>query len=282
MASRDAALTLQLSYWGGLGDVIGHIHGFSCYKSLDLMAQDDKALVFLVSHNPAAREFFLWHPKRSQIEVHEIGFRPDWLDPDVRFKLGFTAATDCDHVRGLQDVNFYPSKADLKIIEHLNTIGRYVVFAPSAGAVERYIPKGIVEDAADLARKMGFKAVVIGKSYTPTFVGMDSAHMRSEMLVNESPNVIDLTNQLTAPGSMKVIQSAAGVFSSHSFACQASFHLNRPTFLVYDQYTHENCQPKDGKSCSAYLFGVDRRGNDHMWFHDYGSIRFKAFLEALK
>lgn len=269
----------RLEYWGGLGDIINHVFWLPCYQALDTLGPLDRAKIVISSHNPHAKEIFLWHPKRAFMEIEDIGFHSCFLNEDWRMAHGLPEKHECAHSYPFTKTVFFPSPDDRVLMDQVLSRGRYVVFSPSAGEIHRNIPIAHVEDAVWRTVRRGFTAVLVGRNYrhnylseTPPPGSLDRVELR--------PNapVLDLVDKLTVPAVLELVRTSSGVFCCHSSIVLCGWHMNRPVFLLYDSRVKENYFT--GKF-EGYSFGAGRLGNFHGHFDEYSASRMEEWLDGL-
>lgn len=267
----------RAEWWGGLGDVINHIYWLSCYKDLEIQKEGRKTVVIISCHNPHAIELLKWHPNAEKMTIFNVGFIPSIKSPEWRVEKGLSKDC-CTHrpaPRG--SLTFYPSKEDLDLLSSVGDLSKVVVLAPTAGTPERNIPAGI---AASIERD------TIGAGFTPLFIGKTYKHHSSARGVDSTveikpsrPESISLFGKLSVPGTAELLKRVAGAVCTHSSMALLSWHLNKRTFLVYNEFVKKTYVPLGP---GGYLFGLPRPGNDGAEFSEYSSERYKKFLEGLR
>lgn len=264
-------------WWGGLGDVINHIHWLSCYKDLENLNEGKKALLVISCHNPHAVELVKWHPNLDKMTILNVGFIPSIKNQDWRVEKGLSK--DCCVHRSMErgSLTFYPSKEDMEVISSLPDIGNMMVLSPTAGTPERNIPAGIVSSIERDTVDAGFVPVLIGKAYKHHSV---SKGINSTVEVRPShPKTVNLFGKLSVPGTAELLKRVAGSVCTHSSMALLSWHLNKKTFLVYNEAVKKVYVPLGP---GGYLFGLPRPGNDGLEFSEYSSERYKKFLEGIR
>lgn len=275
-------------YWGGLGDIINHIYWLPCYQALMTMPKWERACIVVSSHNPHAKELWLWHPKARQITVCDVGFHCSFQDPNSRDPLGLRR-DGCRHDFPFTPVEFYPPKKDLETLSlKVDSVasggGKYVVFATSSAEKDKFVPEEIVKDAARRTIQAGFTIVVVGKNYIHHNYGIPrpTETWRTETRLWEDPKIVDLVDQLTVPGVMKTVQGAAGIFTAHSACCMAAYHMKKPTFVLYNEHAKKTYLPKPGENWQGYFHGAGNPGCDNAWYPEYTGERMDRWLAGLK
>lgn len=262
---------------GGLGDILNHLHWLSCYRGLDDLKPGERAFVMCSSHNAAVKELFDWHPKAAQLDLCAPGFLCGLFDPHWRIANGLPPAGCSDH-RGplVGPVTYYPSPDDLSQLELIAKGTPYVVFALTAGTPERTIPVDMAQSAAAAAIKLGLRVVQVGRSYSRR----EGPHVdRVELKLHPNPSVVDMIDKLSVPGTARLVEGAAGVFSCHSSICLLSWSVGRPTFLVYGDHARDVLVPLGPY---GYLNGIQRSDGDAMHFAGYTPERMSRWLTKLK
>jgi ADP-heptose:LPS heptosyltransferase len=258
-------------FGAGLGDVITLIYNSDRYTRLDHLKPKEKAMIVLMSHNPHSKELFLWHPKASQFDIHDVGFWWPWEDQQKRAQHGLPPAQPL-HLTPQGSVKFYPSPEDFKVLDTLTSFP-YIVVNTAAGGVDRNIPKHIYDDAVrticeDGQRNHEFRAVVVGRRYSP--------EKRTEHDFIPRPGLVNLIDRLTVPGTIELIARSRGVFCCHSAICLIAWYLKKPVFLTYPKEVGER---EFGKPPHQYTLGKDWPTTIHLEFDKYSNREMKRFLE---
>lgn len=270
--------TRYMEVWGGLGDVFNHFFWLPCYTGLDFLKPSDKAFVVCASHNSCTYELFAWHPNAPRITVCDIGFIHEMKGKEKRGKMGLPL--DCDHDWPIKKkAEFYPPQEDLTLIENVKRYGKYVVFALTASDHGRSISKEIGDAAASRAAANGFNVVVTGRNYKRDVETLPKECIREERRLNPIPGVMDLIDKLTVPGTAKLCEGAAGVFTSHSALCMLAWHLKKPTYVLYDAFAKETYFTK---KFEGYSFGAGYPGNAHGAFNEWNSDLMDRWLDGIK
>lgn len=269
---------LYFEYGGGLGDVVNHVFWHSCYRYIEELGPEDKARVVLLSHNPYAKEFFLWHPKRHLLEIENLGYTHKGNDPDWRKEKGLPVPPKCDHPHSSAQIRFYPSPDDSEWIKMALNHTPYVIFSVSAGQQDRTIPVGIVDNATRRAFAKGFKPVFVGRNYVHHWNGCSTPPVPKRKEVEPNSLALNLIDRVSVPGVLELIRNAAGVFACHSSMCLASWHLNRPVFVLYEKNTKERYFSGE---FVGYSFGAGRPDGDHGLFEEYTGEKMDNWLDKL-
>jgi len=269
--------TRYAEFTGGLGDVFNHIYWLPCYSDLEALSQKDRAFILLSNHNSSAWELFAWHRNAHRMVVANIGFLPNIKDPACRKELGLP--DDCDHDWPIKNtVHFYPCDEDLAILEAVVKGGRYIVFALTASDLIRSIPKATGEDAARRAIQKGYRIVVTGRNYKRDVFGLPKEVMRLETRLDLQDGIVDVIDRLTVPGTARLVEGAAGVFTSHSALCMLAWHQKKPTFVLYDELSQKLYFTK---KYEGYSFGAGEPGNGHTRIDQYTGEIFERFLNGI-
>lgn len=266
-----------MEWWGGLGDVINHIHWLPCYASLH--EGNPPAAVLVSSHNNHVIELLQHHPEAERLIVVNLGFHVDFPKPEWRAQHGLKPMA-CEHsLPGPRPVQYYPHPTDINIIDGLFMMNRrFVVFHESAGQSDRAVPDPLMDKMENMVLAAGLTPVFVGRDYIHRFAdGAKIEKLRSETRPRHSAS-IDLTNMLTVPGVAALVASAAGTVTSHSSVCLMAWHQNRPNFLLYNDAIKRNYVPR---GMVGYMFGAGRPENDHMEFSEFTFQRFGKWLDGI-
>lgn len=266
-------------FLGGMGDVINRMHQCDWYVSLPRLSEGTKVVVAFMSHNPAGLDFFRWIPSRARITVLNMGFTEKWKDPEWRVVRGLPATNF--HPYAIGRVDYHPSPEDEKELDQLHRIGTYVAFVASAGTPERNFKPDLRERMVDRCLEKGYKVVSVGGNYQRRMFDGQRDCLGSrpfEERFVDRIGVHQLVDKLSAAGSVKVLERAAGAVVTHTALCLAAWYVRTPTFLLYNADVKRIYVPLGFK---GYLFGAARPGNDHMEFSEYADVRLTRFLENL-
>jgi hypothetical protein len=267
---------MYMEFVGGLGDVINRFHQCEWYESLARLGNDETATVVLMSHNPHVKELFLWNPKVDRIKIIDIGFDGLLFDPAWRVKMGLPQEAPFAP-KTVDKIEYYPSPADLPLIEEAKALGPYVAFSMSAGTNgSRDIPPDAAEAAADIAISNGFKVVTLGRGYSHNFSNGIPVMTHREKRLTPRAGVVDFIDLLTVPGCAKIVENASFVLTAHSSVCLMSWYMGKRTFLSYDEFVESVYVPLGNE---GYLFGRGRPGNDSMMHADFTRERFERFIK---
>lgn len=257
-------------FGAGLGDVITLIHHSPRYNILETLAPNDQAMIVIMSNNPHTKEIFSWHPKAKQFDIRDVGFWWPWEDEEKRKEHKLPPAQPLLLTRQ-KEVKFYPSPEDLDVLKSLGS-APYIVINVAAGGVDRNIPVDICEDAVGAIvergqREFGFRAVVIGRKYN---VGK-----RVEYKFPPRPGLIDLTDQLSVPGTIELVARSRGVLCCHSAICLIAWYAKKPVFLVYPQHVKDR---EFNRPAHQYTFGKDFSTTRHVEFSEYKRAIFERWI----
>lgn len=257
-------------FGAGLGDVITLIYNSDRYTRLEHLKPHQKAMIVLMSHNPHAKELFLWHPKASQFDIRDLGFWWPSEDKEKRSQHNLPPAQPL-HLFPQGSVKFYPSPQDFKVLDTLSSFP-YIVINTAAGGVDRNIPQDIYEDAIkticdDGQKEHGFRAVVVGRKYNTS--------NRVEHDFVPRPGLINLIDKLTVPGTIELVARSRGVFCCHSAICLISWYLKKPVFLTYPKHVWER---EFKKPPHQYTLGKDWPTTIHLEFEKYTNQQIRRFI----
>lgn len=269
----------QLEFGGGLGDVLRQLYFRGTYNVLRDMEPDATADVFLITHNPFAKELFAWHPNRDRITVHDLGYWSPAQDAEMRARHGMPApGMNFRYGERDSELTFYPSPDDLAVLEPL--LGtRYLVVAPSAGTPDRFIPRDLLVDSLlpTLRAACDLQLVMIGRSYERPLD--DRSDWRQEYEWADQPGIVNAVDRLSVPGTAMLIQNAAGVVTAHSSPCLLAWIENKPEFLLYPRTVLDAHAP-DGLP-DDWLFGLHRRNTVATTFDGYTADHVRRFVSVL-
>ncbi|MCI0528777.1 MAG: hypothetical protein L0Y56_15165 [Nitrospira sp.] len=260
-------------FGAGLGDVITLIYNSERYNILEKLAPDERAMVILMSHNPHAKELFLWHPKAKQIEIRDVGFWWPSEDKKKRAEHHLPPAQPLHLIRQ-ESVKFYPSPEDYAILETLKSFP-YVVMNAAAGGIDRNIPEDICEDISQGItgsgqRDFGLRMVVVGRTY--------NAGKRKERKFIPRGGLIDMVDRLTVPGTIELIARSRGVVCCHSAICLIAWYLKKPVFLLYPNDVKER---EFNRPAHQYTIGKDFPTTIHLEFDDYKRAILDRFINLV-
>lgn len=262
---------------GGLGDVLHNLHHMDKYSSLMSLGPKERRLIVVMSHNPHAKELFLWHPKAKQLDVVYIGYRAPW-GPEQRKKLGLPEPM-IDHHRVPTPIEYYPSPEDRAPLAQLCRM-KYVAFClTGSNNNDRDIPLPFAEKAADEALKMGLEVVILGRNYR-TIAMHGTARVEwphVEPQLKPRAGLTSMVDRLTVPGTCRALAMAEAVFCAHSALCLASWWLRRPTFVVYNEG-----QSHLFKHPLGYAFGRDFPETRHKSHTQFTIEQFREWLGRVK
>jgi hypothetical protein len=261
-----------LTLCGGLGDAIIVLHESTGYEDLERLGPDDRARVYVISHNPYVAELFRWHPRAAQIEVCVARhFFLNFFDADERRRAGLPPEPiDPNPGRTRAPVRFWPSPDDERILSEL-PVEPFVAVAPSASGMEienRNLPDALLIQSLAIARTMRIPAVILGRTY-------QGPHAQKKPPVRPSgAGILDLTDRLSVPGTFEVVKRAGAVLSAHSCLTILSWFERKPLFLAYPpQYKfHDFDHP------SPFGFGKDYPETTRMLFSEFRPSKFATFL----
>lgn len=221
-----------LEYGGGLGDIFTQLYHRGSYNLLQQLQPGDTADVYLVTHNPYARELFTLHPKANQLTVHDLGYWPPADDAAMRRIHQMPPAGMNGRLPSMPPaITFYPTSHDAVALD--TVVGtRYVVVAPSAGTADRFIPCELL--AAHILPGLvarGLTPVLVGRTYDRAV--HDPAIARQEFTHPDYPGVLNFVDRLSVPGTAALLQQATGVVTAHSALCLLGWLEHTPMLLLY-------------------------------------------------
>lgn len=258
-------------FGGGLGDVITLIHWSDRYNRLSELQEGERALIVLMSHNPHAKEIFLWHPKASRFDIRDLGFWWPWEDVQKRSVYGLGPAQPLV-LKKQEKVEFYPSPEDRAFLETLDSFP-YIVISAGAGGNDRNLPRPVYEDIAQAIcekghREYGFRAVIIGRTY--------NSQARQEPQFIPRGSLINAVDRLSVPGMIELLARSSGVVCCFSAVCLAAWYLAKPVFLAYPTDVRDR---EFFKPAHQYTFGKDFPTTMHLTFHSYARKEINTFIE---
>lgn len=265
-----------IQFVGGIGDALLHCYQTDDYIFLDTL-QEPVHVDFVVG-NPHLNEFVQWHPNRHLIRVtqHDLEFPINselltrWQIPTDHRKYKSFGEVAPKVV--IDQVRWYPRPSDMSIIERVRSGKPYVVFQLGAGHPTRNIPMEIAIAAAHACREAGLDVVQIGATYNITAKIMPCT--REELSLHGVQH-INLIDQLSIPGSLQIIDAAAGVFCPHSSSLVESWLRRKPVYCVYpfnmSTYVADLSQDKHRRFGFGFLYPECWRSSFQHW--DTGAFR---------
>lgn len=258
-------------FGGGLGDILNGVFLTDQYVNLDSLQLHERAKVCVASHNPFAKELFLWHPKRDRIDLMDVGY---WLpgdDEKNRARLGLPTNR---HVtlrpNPHPNVTFYPSPEDLPKIHHTKELGKYIVFSTVAGEPFRDIPLSLAEAAINLCIEAGFKVILVGRNY--------DRFGRKEHRFSPRNGLVDMIDLLTVPGTAALLVGSSGVFCCFSSIAILAWGLRKRTMLLYPP---ETTKAYIGPISNPWTWGIFFETTVHMEFSDYTPGHLSRWISLL-
>ena len=265
-----------LEFGGGLGDIFDQLYYRGAYNILRDLESQDTANVLLVTHNPHAKELFEWHPKRMQFEVQALGY---WLvedDTRIRAERGLPPAGSNGFLPVRDSViEYHPNPEDRKLLKKHVQGKRCIVLSPGAGTQDRTIPwellrEEIIPRLLEVADR--FQLVAVGRNY--------DRHGRTEYDFSEVPGVLDLTDQLSVPGTAWLVARASGLLTSHSALNLLGWNERVPQLLLYPQNVLDRHCP-NGKY-DQWMRGANRSDTVHCLFSEYTPEHMTQFIRNLR
>lgn len=255
-----------VEFGAGFGDVVTLMYTSDRYNSLEHIGDEDVTVV-LMCHNPFVRELFQWHPNADRLKIMDLGFW--WPKEDAERRAFHKLPPAQPFVYQVQkSCRFYPSPEDIGILQYLYSLNGYVLINASAGGLDRNIPSHLCERSIDVFLEAGYTVVVIGRTY---------GENRAEVKIADRPNVVNLIDCLSIPGTALAIEKASGVFCCHSSVSLLSWHLRRPVFLLYP----EDVKKRDFHSVHQYTIGKDFPTTMHMEFSEYSVEKARRFISIM-
>lgn len=264
---------------GGLGDVLHCLHTTDRYTGLMDLGPKDRRLVVLMSHNPHAQELFEWHPKRGQFDVLYLGYRAPW-GPEQRKANGIPEPMLSHSRWPVTPLDYYPGPADRAPLEDLGR-RKYIAFClTGSNNNNRDIPTGIADLAANVAIKMGYEVVVLGRTYRTNAMHGNAtvAWNHVEPQLKPRKGLISMVDKLSVPGTLRAIAMADGVFCAHSALCLASWWVRRPVYVLYEHGYGQNLFAHS----AGYTFGRDFPETRHGLYTDWTEARFREWMTYVK
>lgn len=261
---------------GGLGDLLNFAYWTDAYSWLESLGEGDVGGVLLFVHNPHADELFRWHRNRDRITLVSLGWRPELTDAAWRAREGLPWPRPEPLHRAQRALSFYPSPEDGPALAEAAARAPYVVLAASAGTPDRNLPAAVGSDLAAEAGRRGLSVAAIGRNYAHRGAW---GGRRVEPAPPAGPNVLDLIDRLSVPGTARLIEGAAGVVCSHSSMCLLSWHIGRPVFVAYDEYALRTLLPLGAVN---YMFGISRTDCAHAFMADYRREQLAEWLDAAR
>jgi ADP-heptose:LPS heptosyltransferase len=255
-------------FGGGLGDVFLRIFCEGEYRAIERLKPEDRARISLITVNSFADELFEWHAKRDQLDVT---LYPHWQpDEDRQKRTQYNLPPKskvCHPPHNDEPVEFYPAPSDLEILDELKD-RTYFVLAASAGLESRIFPDSIVAMICREAANLHLDIVAVGRNYP-------RGESRYEPEIPPGDHSIDLIDQLSVPGTAKLIEGAAGVICSHSALCHLAWFRSKPVLLLYPEQVYEEhiAAPRNG-----YTRGLDRPTTRHALFDHCTPRLVRGFL----
>ena len=220
-----------LTLCGGLGDAFIVLHESTGYEDLERLGPDERARVYVISHNPFVPEVFRWHPRAAQIDVFPARhFFLDYADPAERARAGIPPEPiDPNPGRPRGPVRFWPSPEDRETIEKELPRGPFLAVAPTSSGVEiedRNIPARVLEAALAEARRQSIPFVLLGRTY-------QGPHAPKAAPARPSgPGVVDLTDRLSVPGTAEAVKRCGAILTAHSALLILAWYERKPNFAV--------------------------------------------------
>jgi hypothetical protein len=262
-----------LTLTGGLGDAFIAMHETDGYDALNRLRPDERARVYIISHNPFVPEIFHWHPYATQIDVFTSShFFLNFTDPAERARGGIPPEPiDPAPTRPRTPVQFWPSPKDFEVLELSLPREPYLVVAPTASGMEienRNLPLSILTTALAHARIRRIPAVLVGRTYNGPHAPKAAPPRPS------GPGIVDLTDRLSVPGTVEVVKRARAILSAHSCMLLVAWYERLPNFLALPP----KYEWHDFLHTSPFGFGKDYPESTRVLFENYRPQMFADFL----
>ena len=272
--SRSAHYIARLG--GGIGDTIN----WFCKNEPSLMhvasVAENKILISCNSHNQFSTELFKLLPYQSKFiifdpenefnnEQEKEYFNKLTSDEKKAFRLElenrFIQKHQIKNVRNFVKVidnNFYnlhPTSNDLNIINKIVADKRpFVVLAPGASTQRNTIPNCNLQFIVNNIDLSKYNVVMIGKTNS----NIKFANHHSNVRCDDLHGVIDLIDQLTIHGTLKLIDYACGlVCSDSSMLCYGNI-TNKPMLVLIHSKTNKKYGFIDKSLREPYFNSFDR------------------------
>src|SRR5262245_10923904 len=116
--AKPGGARMYMEMGGGLGDLFAQYIDRGYGQALERLRPEQKATVVIVSHNPFCGELFQNHPKKSQIEVREVGYWDPEENEMMRRVHGLPKSGGMSYTaKGLPP--FHPLESDKSILDQL-------------------------------------------------------------------------------------------------------------------------------------------------------------------
>lgn len=258
---------------GGLGDAFISIHEYQEYSDIGTSPEGHRTEAVVNSHNPFVDEIFKWHPHASKIDVLKSKhFFHEHHEDAHRANAGLPPFEPIGRkTRARLPVRFFPSPADLETIRTKLPKRPYLAVAPSASGMEienRNLTHEILAATNSICRERSIPFVLLGRTY-------QGPHAPKAAPRRDFGQIVDLTDKLSVPGTVEVVQRATAVLSAHSSLLLLSWYNRVPNFVMYPpQYKHH-----DFDNPSPFGFGKDYPETTRMLLSEFRPQLFWSFLE---
>lgn len=266
---------IEVEVRGGLGDAFITFHETDAYERICAMGPQEEAVVSILSHNPFVDEIFKWHPFKDRIKILKARFFfHEHTNTPQRRNAGLADnPPPANPKRARKPVPFFPSPEDEKILATKLPKGPYLAVAPTSSGMEienRNLPQTVIDTAFAICKIRNIPVVILGRSY-------QGPHAYKQGFVGGTQDgVVNLTDQLSVPGTAQVIKRARAVLAAHSALLLLSWYERKPVFVCYPlKYFHADFN----NPISPFVFGKNYPETDHMLFTDYRPARFATFID---
>jgi len=132
-------------------------------------------------------------------------------------------------------------RSEVKLKEIIKSLGKYIVFNPSAGTPDRNIPESHWKFLVECYIKDGYKVVFIGRNYERH--GHDDSYK-----IPEHENIYDFRDFLSVIDTMVLIRNAEALITPHTFTASVAGYEGTPQMIFYNDTVwnnHFSKKPRD-------------------------------------
>jgi len=217
----------ELLYGGGLGDIFYQMYHRGSYNTLRDLKPNDTAEVYIVCHNPYAKELFTIHPKTSQIKIHDCGYWGPEEDLIKRQKYNIPSTLSNGQLPVLDNCIEYTIPESEKPLVESVMEQKYILMAASAGMDERNFPPEIFDAILKtLLEKTDYYIVPVGRTYD-----RNGGHI--ELIYPHNYRILNCIDKLSVPSTAALMQEARGLVTSHSALNILGWLERVPQLLLY-------------------------------------------------
>lgn len=240
------------------------------YNILRDLRAEDRAKVVLICNNPFARELFELHPKRAQMEILDLGYWDPREDGAKRREHGLPEAGKRPVYAAKEaGIEWPATERDLELIAGVKEHGAFVVLAASAGLPDRSWPEETLREALRIFRKEGWPVAAVGRSY--------DRHGRTERRFGGADWALDMVDQLTVPGTARLVRECAGLATCHSALNLLGWFERKPQLLLYPESVRDGHVARRDQ----WAFGIDWPTTTHGVFGDFDERMARRFLGSV-